>query len=217
MIPILCVSLLEENIDNFIENFIEKKGIRNSQIYKIKPERTILTIEQLRNITHLFERAGPEKLIIIYKFETATEAAQNTLLKVLEEKSIFAQFILCTSKLESILPTIISRCKIINLNIGNKARASEMHTFTLIEIFKKSLKITKEDAIKICEDLLFFFKYELEFMIKKENIKKATEFARILSEINKTYALISKNNLNPETGVDHIAFILYKSGIIKIK
>lgn len=50
------------------------------------------------------------RIVIIMAAETLTEEAANALLKVLEEPHPQIYFILCTSQIERVLPTIISRC-----------------------------------------------------------------------------------------------------------
>lgn len=50
------------------------------------------------------------RIVIITTAEALTEEAANALLKVLEEPNAQVYFILCTSHIERVLPTIISRC-----------------------------------------------------------------------------------------------------------
>ncbi len=67
-------------------------------------------------IRALLEEAGlppfeaPAKIFIIHDAEKMLPASSNTLLKTLEEPPPQTYFILLTSQLEAILPTILSRC-----------------------------------------------------------------------------------------------------------
>ena len=53
------------------------------------------------------------KIFIIDKAETLTPSAQNALLKTIEEPAPFGVFLLLTSQLEAMLPTVVSRCVVV--------------------------------------------------------------------------------------------------------
>jgi len=58
---------------------------------------------------------GQFKTVLIDKAQTMTQAAMNALLKTLEEPSDNSVIILLTTDSESLLPTIISRCRVLNI------------------------------------------------------------------------------------------------------
>ena len=58
---------------------------------------------------------GPKKIYIISEAEKMNAAAQNALLKTLEEPPQYGVIILLTSNLEAFLPTIVSRCIVLNM------------------------------------------------------------------------------------------------------
>ncbi|MEK7526585.1 MAG: hypothetical protein AAB546_03840 [Patescibacteria group bacterium] len=62
--------------------------------------------------------------IVIQNFNEASEDAQNALLKSLEEPQQNVIYILLSGSLGGILPTIVSRCELIELN-GNENNLSE--------------------------------------------------------------------------------------------
>lgn len=77
-----------------------------------------LKIEQIRALQRdlsLKPYEGRYKIAILCDFERATLAAANALLKTLEEPSDHVVLILTAQKATSLLPTIVSRCQIINL------------------------------------------------------------------------------------------------------
>jgi hypothetical protein len=53
------------------------------------------------------------KVFIIDKAETLTPAAQNALLKTIEEPAPFGVFLLLTTQIEAMLPTVLSRCVVV--------------------------------------------------------------------------------------------------------
>lgn len=55
---------------------------------------------------------SPKKRIVVVEAHTMTVEAQNSMLKMLEEPQEYAQIILVTPSLDSLLPTVQSRCHI---------------------------------------------------------------------------------------------------------
>ncbi len=58
---------------------------------------------------------GARRVYIIERADTLTDAASNSLLKVLEEPPSYAVFLLLTPNADRLLPTILSRCQAINM------------------------------------------------------------------------------------------------------
>jgi len=76
-------------------------------------EKGSIKVEAIRNLTDemlLKPTTSSRKVFIIDDAETMTEAAQNALLKSLEEPPIYATIVLITSNKEKIISTIKSRC-----------------------------------------------------------------------------------------------------------
>jgi DNA polymerase III, gamma/tau subunits len=87
--------------------------------FKMSKDKKSIGIDEIKNIIQETTKKpyeGDKKVIILYKADGMTEAAQNAFLKTIEEppKGIF--IILLCEKLESILETIKSRCQIYKLN-----------------------------------------------------------------------------------------------------
>lgn len=59
--------------------------------------------------------SSPYKIYILNEGEKMTAQAQNALLKTLEEPPAYAVIIILTTNLEAMLPTILSRCVILNM------------------------------------------------------------------------------------------------------
>jgi len=75
-----------------------------------------IKIETIRDIiyqTGLKPYEGNFRVFIINDAETMTEEAQNAFLKLLEEPPSYHIFILTSSNISGLLPTVVSRCKII--------------------------------------------------------------------------------------------------------
>lgn len=68
-------------------------------------------VRELEAVLRLRPLEGPRKVLIIPDAHRMNPAAQNALLKTLEEPPGQAHLILTTSRLKAMLPTVISRCQ----------------------------------------------------------------------------------------------------------
>lgn len=59
--------------------------------------------------------SSPRKIYIMNEGEKMTVQAQNALLKTLEEPPVYAVILILTTNLDSLLPTILSRCVVLNM------------------------------------------------------------------------------------------------------
>ena len=66
--------------------------------------------EQLCNTMDIKPFSSPYKIYLVPEAEKMTEAAQNALLKTIEEPPEYGIVILMTSNISALLPTIQSRC-----------------------------------------------------------------------------------------------------------
>lgn len=85
-------------------------------IHLIEPEGNFILIEQidvLLGAVSLKNFEGRTKVIIVDDADRMTSEAANSLLKTLEEPPAEVVFILVSSNLEAVLPTIMSRCRIV--------------------------------------------------------------------------------------------------------
>ncbi|MBO6299111.1 MAG: DNA polymerase III subunit delta' [Lachnospiraceae bacterium] len=74
---------------------------------------------------------GPYKIYIVEEAEKLTVQAQNVLLKTIEEPPAYVVFILLTSSTEALLPTILSRCVLLNMR---PVRDDEMRTYLMEQL-----------------------------------------------------------------------------------
>jgi DNA polymerase-3 subunit delta' len=100
-----CVRILSDN---------------HPDIYRIHPENSDgpIKIEQIRDLqTVAFQtpQLQDQQWIMIYPAEAMNQAAASALLKILEEPSASTRFILITTNLALLLPTIVSRCQQIHV------------------------------------------------------------------------------------------------------
>jgi len=151
-------------------NHPEIKIIEGEGIIKVDEIREIIKDIQLKPYE------GSHKVYIICNAEKMNMQGQNALLKTLEEPPHYATLILITTKANSLLPTIVSRCQTIKLNpislediksylINNKDIDSE--TAQMLAAFSGGIvgravelldnpdfHVRREGVIKLCKDLM---------------------------------------------------------------
>jgi replication-associated recombination protein RarA len=139
IITITKISVPPERFDN------------HSDIHIIKPEQSkgsltksaSIKIDTIRKIQSLLINDPlnlPTRIVIIHQADLLTPAAQNAFLKILEEPRVKTTFFLCTTNYQTLLPTIISRCQLINFkNSNNNQNQLDQN---IIEEFKTLAKST---------------------------------------------------------------------------
>lgn len=98
---------------------IEKKGISKQRD---------ISVEQIREAKlnlSLFPYHGKYKVLIINDAHKLNVAAQNALLKILEEPNLTTIIMLIVHEYERILPTIISRCQVLNFSLVEEIEMRE--------------------------------------------------------------------------------------------
>ncbi len=99
-------------------------------LYTVAPEETKknITKEQIKKLVfraYQKPQASDTNVFVIDRAETLNAAAQNTLLKVLEEPPSNSVFIFLSNSITNLLPTVISRCVVYSLNIPTVNQAAE--------------------------------------------------------------------------------------------
>lgn len=209
MIPLLLVSDDKKQIKKYLKT-IEHEDDLFFEIIPLTGEYSVNEIKEVIKETKTYFR---QRRIYIFKnFQLSSIEAQNAFLKVLEEPPHQVQFILTTNNPDSILPTIRSRTKIINLGKKPDLELDKYIETSLSSLIKeKKLNIlsdgkfiskTKEDGLKILDQIILFF---------KNRLTTDKNSPLILKEILKKKSLMESNNLNPQLTVDHILIFIVKT------
>ncbi|XQW86648.1 DNA polymerase III subunit [Thalassotalea piscium] len=108
----------------------------------VDPSGNTIGVDQIRKVITFFEKTallGQRQTAIIESADKMTESAANALLKTLEEPTADSHIILLTSDIDRLLPTIISRCRHLELratggNLAHSLTNNKTDTFaTLLE------------------------------------------------------------------------------------
>lgn len=110
--------------------------------YKIKISKAnqilINSIRDIKKELNMSSNYSQRKFIIVFNAEEMTTSAANAFLKTLEEPSNNVTIILCTSKPDRILPTILSRCQQIKFGLLSEQ--------DLVDLLMKKHNINESDA-----------------------------------------------------------------------
>ena len=83
------------------------------------------TVRAIRDIAYIAPNQSEYKIFILAEADLMNQAAQNALLKILEEPPSYAIFILLCEKKSAFLETILSRCTVYRLERVNNETAFE--------------------------------------------------------------------------------------------
>lgn len=102
-------TLIKQFGDSFISASNPDFSHRRISTWGVEDSRELKAFQSYRPINY------PAKVFLLIA-DTITSEAQNALLKTLEEPSYDTHFFIFTKRLETFLPTIISRCRVVDLN-----------------------------------------------------------------------------------------------------
>lgn len=148
---------------------------------------------QVNNDVAIKPYSAPKKIYIINEGEKMTVQAQNALLKTLEEPPEYAVILILTTNMETLLPTILSRCVVLNMKpVRNDQikkflmenmeipdyKADICVAFARGNVGKARLLAKSEEFDKVKEEAITLLKYigEMELNEVVAAIKKINEF-----------------------------------------
>ena len=136
-----------------------------------------------------------ENVVIIENANLLTLQAQNAILKTLEEPPKNSKIILETQNEKKLLPTIISRCKIIKLTGRVILNGSDPAHNLLVKEFVNILKKTKGDRLDYLENIKQRLS-DKDFSINLINVWQSVLRDYLLLNLNYKTHLLNKQNQN---------------------
>ena len=166
-------SILNEDSEG-IRFFSGIDDFEDADLYVVQKKDTIKKQDIEEIIENSFAKpfSGSHKIVIIDDFDRVTAEGQNALLKTLEEPMDYLILILISSNMRNILPTIISRCRILKFQDLTQDR---------IEEFLLSRKVSPRNAKLFSKlsngDVSLAIKYseDPELLSKREDIINMTD------------------------------------------
>ena len=149
--------------------------------------------------------SSPRKIYIMNEGELMTVQAQNALLKTLEEPPEYAVILILTTQVEALLPTIISRCVVLNMKPVSDAlvkkylmeelavpdyKANICVAFARGNIGKAKLLASSEEFEKVKDEALTLVKYINDMEIN-EIVKAITKIKEYKFDVNDYLDILS--------------------------
>ncbi len=202
MLPTILLCNTKSQAKAYLKNHLLKEKL--VEIYNIEPLGEKFKIEQIRQLKKQLATASDrKKVVILWWFDTASIEAQNSSLKMLEEKSDEVDFFLVAKNVNNFLPTIVSRCRTVDLR--EKTTDLEFDDFSFL--INGELKLfdmkTKSEAVKFLEKFLAFFRQRA-----KENLDGLA--ADVCKKVLEVKNYIENNNLNPQLAIDFLLIFTWK-------
>jgi DNA polymerase III gamma/tau subunit len=207
MQSILITGKDKENLRGAAQKICDENKVSRFDREIIATEKTagIGDIRKLQEKLFLKPIEGETKAVILEAFFGMTPDSQNAFLKVLEEPPADTVIMILTLSLDFILPTVLSRCSLINLDRVKELSAEEIAgSLKLLSELKngsagKALKIAQDNS-KDREVSLAF----LEGLIISLHTQLESENLRILKALQKTYTIIKTTNVAPRLALENL-------------
>jgi DNA polymerase III gamma/tau subunit len=151
-----------------------------------------------------------KKAVILQAFLGMTNDSQNAFLKILEEPPENTIIIVLATSLDFFLPTVISRCKVINLEKEKTLTQEELQTNLRILSslrFPSNALIIAQDFSKDRQTALQFL--EGLIITSEQSLNSSFDFTpkdlqKILKDLQKTYTIIKTTNVNVRFALENL-------------
>jgi len=215
----LIVSKNKDVAVNYVKVECRKNQIDKFDILLFTFQKAI-GIEDVRNCQKkifLKPIKSKTKAIILDSYTGITISAQNALLKLLEEPPANTIIYIISASKELFLPTILSRCKVIELKNASSKLPNEDRTQyfdLLISLSEKpiggKLKLAqdvaknKDDVILTLEKMIIAARQKLIEQICHDDNTAISQYLNILISLNKTYTILKTTNVNQRLALENL-------------
>ncbi len=180
----------------------------------IEPDGSMIKKEQIIELRNQFSRASlytKESIYIIKEAAKMNKEAANTMLKFLEEPSGNVIGFFLTNQKENVIPTILSRCQIINVVFPSDDEIST-EIYNLAQNYIEKIEVEKKYSILYNKE--YIKEYEKDVIVKLFkvilNIYKNELEARYTKEKERCQYLQNLANSNLKQKIDLIISVLKK-------
>lgn len=187
----LVISSEISDIQPFLSEMGHETVTNNPDIFTLN-NYDIESVRSIDTFLHLTPYSHQSKIVIIPQADNLSPESQNTLLKNLEEPGNNNYFILLTTRPQSLIPTILSRCQTIRFTTKTKKDLPSPLNFP--KDMLESLKLSEE--LSADKD---FVKTMIDDQIRAT---PPQEFQKVNKLIKANRML--KANLDPKTVLDFL-------------
>lgn len=187
------------------KNKVDKFDI---EILEFEKALGIEDVRQIQKKIFLKPFKGEKKSTIIVLKNSATVDAQNSMLKLLEEPPVSSLIILITDNYQTLLPTILSRAKIIEIKEEITSNSNAINEILNLEgdgdrlFLAAKIYEEKSEAIKFLEEAILGAR---ETMIENVDDKQeALRLRKIIHKIELTHYDLKTTNVNTRLALENL-------------
>jgi DNA polymerase III delta prime subunit len=133
------------------------ENIPDLKFGQIPDDKKSIGVDEVKEgITFLQEKpleTAGHKVLVFPQAEAILPRAQNILLKTLEEPPAYATIILSAKTRDSIIETVVSRCRLVQLKVDAGDNADEKDAATLTDKLATILTMSFDEKLKWAENL----------------------------------------------------------------
>lgn len=205
----------DQDAQTYLSSFYEEKGIDVFDRMIVTPQETSFGIAQVRKIQevlYLKPAKGKTKIVVIEKADTATNEAQNALLKILEEPPPSTFIFLIAKTLDRFLPTVLSRCTVIKIKPVIKTDAIDIKPTHQLAFHPWGVKLkngsiseklkTAQDISKDKEEALSFL--ESVILSLRTSLLKGEGDLSAIKKLQYTHTLLHTTNVNVRLALESL-------------
>lgn len=184
-----------------IENFLKEKKISSYNIIRITETVKIALARELKRRLS-FASGGVNRAVILP--QDITQDAQNALLKTIEEIDESTYILIESESRDSLLPTIVSRCTIVALDVVAMQPATDSH-FLLEMLLEENKPVRIGRFLSYIDSLGTITEEQIKNLILEMrglliqnviDIKTTRGIMDILKRLTSLYTLCQNNNVN---------------------
>ena len=211
MQSLIIIGKDKEGVREKSEEIIRENGVSKFDISTLTSEK-IIGIADIRDISKkifLKPIQGEKKAIVVEAFSQMTVSSQNAFLKILEEPPL-STIILILANENFFLPTILSRCTLIELDKGLTLTKDENDEF---EKIIADLQSNNFDKLKLAQNLskdrseALIFLEKLLIASRNKMVEAAEdrgEYKNIIEILNRYRKEIKNSNVNLRLALENL-------------
>ena len=191
---------IKDELLNVINKFIFKSDINIEEcpdIYILENEENAVSKNDIKELLiklSTTSQFNSKKVYIINNCEKLNDACNNTILKTLEEPPVDVYALLITNNIDSVIPTISSRCQKIFIGSSSEETIDETFTSLADEIIEK-VETNGIKTIAFHPEIYSIIKDRVELLkTLKVIFKKYSETLKMLINDQIEDNIITKNN-----------------------
>lgn len=194
----------------YLDNFAAQHNISPFDVTIIMEEGSvgIEIVRKLHETLFLKPYKRKEKMIVIEAADALTVTAQNALLKTLEEPPVHAYLFLCSKNEDMFLPTVLSRCSIIQVDTSVILTRPESDIQMLEEQLQAitngpiAEKLALAESLAADKENLITWFEQMTYALREKMTTDASCAAH-LQTFHEAYKTLTTTNVNARTILEH--------------